>query len=283
MTALGQKDHQGSPASVRGFLIGGDVSIMGIVNVTPDSFSDGGDHATAEAAIAHGRKLLDQGAHCLDIGGESTRPGADPVTPAEEQRRILPVVETLAAEGAVVSVDTRNASTMMAAMSAGAMIINDVTALEHDAESLKVVAETGAHVVLMHMKGNPRNMQDEPAYNDVVEEVYSYLEDRVSLCREAGVPLAKIAIDPGIGFAKTDKHNLALIGNLDRFKDLGCGILLGVSRKSMIGRIAGESDPKARLAGSLALALAGVERGATLLRVHDVAETRQAVALWTAL
>jgi len=283
VTALGQKDHQGSPASVRGFLIGGDVSIMGIVNVTPDSFSDGGDHATAEAAIAHGRKLLGQGAHCLDIGGESTRPGAAPVTPTEEQRRILPVIEALAADGAVVSVDTRNASTMVAAMKAGATIINDVTALEHDAESLNTVAETGAHVVLMHMKGNPRNMQDRPAYDDVVEEVYAYLENRVALCREAGIPLAKIAVDPGIGFAKTDEHNLALIGNLVRFKNLGCGILLGVSRKSMIGRIAGESDPKARLAGSLALALAGVERGANVLRVHDVAETRQALALWSAL
>ena len=268
---------------MRGFLIGGPVSIMGIVNVTPDSFSDGGDHGTAEAAIAHGRRLLKEGADCLDVGGESTRPGAAPVTPEQEQQRILPVIQALAAEGAVISVDTRNASTMRAAMEAGAAVINDVTALTHDPDSLPAVAETGAHVVLMHMKKDPQTMQLAPSYDDVVEEVYGYLAERVGCCVGAGVPLEKIAIDPGIGFAKNDDHNLALIRNLDQFKALGCGILLGVSRKSLIGRIAGVENPKDRVAGSLALALAGVERGATLLRVHDVAETRQALALWEAL
>ena len=283
MAAQCHSQTEGSPAAVRGFLIGGPVSIMGIVNVTPDSFSDGGDHGTAEAAIAHGRRLLKEGADCLDVGGESTRPGAAPVTPEQELQRILPVVETLAAEGAVVSVDTRNASTMRAAMEAGATISNDVTALTHDPDSLPAVAETGAHVVLMHMKKDPQTMQLAPSYDDVVEEVYGYLAERVGCCVGAGVPLEKIAIDPGIGFAKNDDHNLALIRNLDQFKALGCGILLGVSRKSLIGRIAGVENPKDRVAGSLALALAGVERGATLLRVHDVAETRQALALWEAL
>lgn len=268
---------------MRGFLVGGDVSVMGIVNVTPDSFSDGGDHATTDAAVAHGLRLIEEGAHCLDIGGESTRPGAAPVTPDEEQRRVIPVIEALAAEGVVVSVDTRNASTMNAAMKAGATIINDVTALTHDPQALNVAAETGAYVALMHMKGDPRTMQQEPHYDDVVSEVYAYLAERVEACVEAGVSREKIAIDPGIGFAKNDEHNLTLISQLDRFKELGCGILLGVSRKSLIGRISGEKDPKNRLAGSLALALSGVERGATILRVHDVAETRQALALWNAL
>jgi len=283
MAAPSQEKTAESPATVRGFLIGGPVSIMGIVNVTPDSFSDGGEHGTAGAAIAHGRKLLEEGAHCLDVGGESTRPGAAPVTPEQEQRRILPVVEALTAEGAVVSVDTRNASTMRAAMEAGATIINDVTALTHDPDALLAVVETGAHVVLMHMKKDPQTMQLAPFYDDVVEEVYGYLAERIGCCVEAGVPLDKIAVDPGIGFAKNDEHNLALIRNLDRFTELGCGVLLGVSRKSLIGRIAGVENPKDRVAGSLALALAGVERGVTLLRVHDVAETRQALALWEAL
>ncbi|TCS63157.1 dihydropteroate synthase [Varunaivibrio sulfuroxidans] len=257
--------------------------LMGIVNVTPDSFSDGGEAFDRAAAIARGRALTAQGADIIDIGGESTRPGAQPVTIDEECARVVPVIETLSAEGIVVSVDTRHSLVMAEAARAGARIINDVSGLEGDGDALRVAAQSGTDIVLMHMRGEPGTMQKAPHYVDVCAEVLGYLEARVAACVAAGIAREKIALDPGIGFGKTDAHNLTLIAGLERFSALGLPILLGVSRKSFIGRIAGVDDPKARLGGSLAAALFGIARGAAIVRVHDVAQTRQAVDIWCAL
>lgn len=257
--------------------------VMGVVNVTPDSFSDGGETMDADAAVARGRALRAAGADIVDVGGESTRPGALPLDPRDESARVVPVIRALAADGAVVSVDTRNARTMMAALDAGAGIVNDVTALTGDPDALALVAARGASVVLMHMRGDPRTMQDDPRYDDVVGEVVDYLAGRVEACVRAGIPRAKIAIDPGIGFGKTAEHNVRLIAGLDRLAALGCSVLLGVSRKSFIGRLSRGEDSKNRLSGSLAAMLAGVARGADIVRVHDVAETRQALAVWAAI
>lgn len=257
--------------------------IMGIINVTPDSFSDGGDFLGADAAVRHGERLLDEGADVLDVGGESTRPGAVPVSIADEIARVLPVVRGLVALGARVSIDTRRAEVAAAALEAGARIFNDVTALAGDARSLAVAAEGGADVVLMHMKGEPGTMQTDPRYGDVVAEVRDYLTGRVAACEQAGIPRHRIAVDPGIGFGKTVAHNLALIRHLDVLKDLGCPIVLGVSRKSFIGRLSRNELPRERISGSLAAALAGILRGAQILRVHDVAATRQALAVWQAV
>ena len=256
---------------------------MGVVNVTPDSFSDGGETPDAEAAIARGRAMLAAGADIIDVGGESTRPGAASLDPAEEQSRIVPVIRALAADGAVVSADTRHAAVMAAAVAAGARIVNDVSALSAEPGSLAQAAQSGAHVILMHMKGDPRTMQDDPRYDDVVAEVAAYLAERIEACVRAGIPRAKIAIDPGIGFGKTVAHNVALIANLGRLKELGCPVVLGVSRKSFIGKLSRNEPPQERLAGSLAAALAGIARGADIVRVHDVAETRQALAVWRAV
>lgn len=254
--------------------------LMGIVNVTPDSFSDGGRFLETEAAIAYGRALRAAGADILDVGGESTRPGASPVGEAEEKARVVPVVKALAAEGALVSIDSRHASVMAAALDAGARVVNDVTALEGDPDTLALVAEREVPVVLMHMRGDPGTMQNDPRYNDVVAEVRDYLERRVAACTAAGIPRERIAVDPGIGFGKTVEHNLALIRHLDRLADLGCAILLGASRKSFIGALSKGEPATERLPGSLAAALAGVARGADILRVHDVAATAQALAVW---
>ena len=256
---------------------------MGVVNVTPDSFSDGGETPDAEAAIARGRAMIAAGADIIDVGGESTRPGAAPLDPAEEQSRIVPVIRALAADGAVVSADTRHAAVMAAAVAAGARIVNDVSALSAEPGSLAQAAQCGAHVILMHMKGDPRTMQDDPRYDDVVAEVAAYLAERIEACVRAGIPRAKIAVDPGIGFGKTVTHNVALIANLGRLKELGCPVVLGVSRKSFIGKLSRNEPPQERLAGSLAAALAGIARGADIIRVHDVAETRQALAVWRAV
>jgi dihydropteroate synthase len=257
--------------------------VMGIVNVTPDSFSGDGLAAAPEAAVAQGRALLAAGADLLDIGGESTRPGAAPVPPEEECRRILPVVRALAGAGAVLSVDTRNAITMAAALEAGAAVVNDVSALRHDAEAAGVVARSGAAAVLMHMRGlDPRTMQDDPRYEDVVLEVAAFLRERVAAAEAAGIPRARLALDPGIGFGKTVAHNLALIGRLPLLAGLGCPILVGASRKGFVGHLSGVAEPARRLAGSLAVALAAAGRGAAILRVHDVAETVQALRVWEA-
>ena len=257
--------------------------IMGIINVTPDSFSDGGDAYEVEAALAHGRALVKAGAHILDIGGESTRPGADAVSEEEELDRILPVVRGLAGGGAVISIDTRKAGVMAAALEAGATIVNDVTALTGDFLSLDTVASYQAPIILMHMLGEPNSMQADPRYRDAPREIRDYLADRIASCEAAGIERQNIAVDPGIGFGKTVEHNVEILNRLEIFHELGCPLVLGVSRKSFIGKLSHDEAPKQRLAGSLAAALAGVARGAHILRVHDVAETRQALDVWGAI
>ncbi len=257
-------------------------SIMGILNVTPDSFSDGGQHAGTEVADAE--RLMKDGADILDIGGESTRPGAAYVPPAEEAARVLPVINALTAKGiGPLSVDTRKAGVAKAALTAGAGLFNDVTALTFDPDSLRVAAESGAAVCLMHAVGTPENMQDNPSYNNVLLDVFDYLQARIEACVTAGIPRARIMVDPGIGFGKTQAHNLALLRGISLFHGLGCAILLGVSRKGMIGKIANEPAPERRFAGSITLALEGLNQGVQMLRVHDIAATRQSIALWCAL
>ena len=256
--------------------------VMGILNTTPDSFSDGGRHFAPDAAIAAGHAMLEAGADILDIGGESTRPGAEPVTAAEEMARVIPVVRELA-KAAPVSIDTRHAATMQAALDAGAEIINDVTALRHDPASVELLVRSQAPVVIMHMPGtDPRGMQAQAHYEDVVLEVARFLRDRVATLEALGIARARITIDPGIGFGKTMAHNLALIEALPILAGIGCPILLGASRKRFIGTLSGVDRAEDRLVGSVAVALAGVARGAAILRVHDVAETQQALAVWQA-
>ena len=255
--------------------------VMGIVNVTPDSFSDGGRYLGAERAIAHARQLQAEGADILDVGGESPRPGAAPAPAEEEMRRILPVVRTLKAEGAVISVDTMKPEVMRAAAAEGASIWNDVTALGFAPDSVAVAAELGCEVVLMHMQGEPRTMQDHPVYEDVVAEVRAFLKDRAEAAMAAGVRREAIWVDPGIGFGKTLEHNLQLLANLDQIRALGFKTVLGVSRKRFLKAI----DPTAaeaedRLGGSLAGAIMGAEAGMDAIRVHDVRETVQALNTW---
>lgn len=256
---------------------------MGIVNVTPDSFSDGGLAFAPADAVKRGLDLAADGADIIDIGGESTRPGAAPVPLDEELRRVLPVVEALAGEGVVVSIDTRKAAVMEAARRAGAAIVNDVTALTGDPRSLDVAAASGVCVILMHMSGEPQDMQDDPRYADAPREVFEYLAGRVDACLAAGIPRRRIALDPGIGFGKTPRHNAEILGRLDLYRDLGCPLALGVSRKSFIGAFSRGAPPERRLGGSLAAVLAGVAGGADILRVHDVFETRQALDIWRAI
>ena len=259
--------------------------VMGVVNVTPDSFSDGGDTPDVESAIIHGRKLAADGADILDIGGESTRPGSSPISVDTEMARVLPVITALADDGFLISVDTRNSVVMEAATGAGAKIINDVSALEGEG-SLSVAASSGASVILMHKLGDPGTMQSAPVYDNVTRDVRAYLAGRIKACEDAGLDRDRIAIDPGIGFGKDLSHNLALLTHLDEFSDLQVPLVLGVSRKSFIGRLSaggGSKNAKDRLGGSLAAALAGVARGASILRVHDVAETRQALDVWMAI
>ncbi|MBB6249947.1 dihydropteroate synthase [Nitrospirillum iridis] len=258
--------------------------VMGIVNVTPDSFSDGGDFAATDAAVAHGRALLAAGADILDIGGESTRPGAAPVSPVEEAARVVPVIRALVAEGAaVVSVDTRHAAVMAAALDAGAHIVNDVSALEGDPDSLALVAARGCPVILMHMRGDPRTMQVEPWYEDAALDVMDYLLARVEACVAAGIPRGRIAVDPGIGFGKSVAHNLDILRHTALYHGTGCALLVGLSRKRFLAALSRGEAPKDRVAGSLAAGLACLDRGTHILRVHDVAETVQARALWQAL
>jgi dihydropteroate synthase len=254
--------------------------IVGIINVTPDSFSDGGLHQDADAAIAHGLRLEAEGADILDIGGESTRPRADPIEVEEEWRRVGPVITGLAGRVRVpLSIDTRNGEIMRRAAEAGARLINDVSALTHDPGGLRIVAGSGLPVVLMHAQGDPRTMQVDPRYDDVVLDVYDALQARISACEAAGIARSRLVVDPGIGFGKTLAHNLALLGSLSMLHGLGCAIMLGASRKSFIGRLTGAGAGE-RLPGSLAAALLGAAQGVQLLRVHDVAATRQALAVW---
>ncbi|HKR18771.1 MAG TPA: dihydropteroate synthase [Stellaceae bacterium] len=251
--------------------------IMGILNVTPDSFSDGGRFADPARAIAHGRALVAAGADIVDVGGESTRPGAAPVTPDEEFTRVEPVIQALAAAGAVISADTRHASVMTRALKAGARIINDVAALSQPG-AMDVAAKTHAPVVLMHMQGDPSTMQHAPRYGLASLDIVEFLEARIAACTNAGIARDAIVVDPGIGFGKTQAHNLEILARIGLLHDLGVGILIGASRKSFLG---GTVD--ARLAGSLAIAIHAVQQGVQIVRVHDVAETRAAIATTEAL
>ncbi len=256
--------------------------IMGVINVTPDSFSDGGRFAGHEQAIAHGLQLAAEGADILDIGGESTRPGAAPVTPQEEMARILPVIEGLKNCGKMISVDTRNAETMIAAAKAGAGMINDVTALEGEG-SLEAAAATGMPVCLMHMQGKPQTMQDSPQYDDVVADITAYLAARIEACIQAGIAKEKIVVDPGVGFGKTLQHNLEIIKNAAAFRALDVPVLFGLSRKSFIEKICPDTPADQRFPGSIAAALWAAQQGVEIFRVHDVAATKQAFSVMAAL
>jgi dihydropteroate synthase len=255
---------------------------MGIVNVTPDSFSDGGVNYDPRAAITSGRSMLAAGADLIDVGGESTRPGAGEVTPAEELARVLTVVGDLAASGAVVSIDTRHAEVASACVASGASVINDVSGFS-DPAMVALAASCDAGLVVMHMRGDPRTMQDEPRYGDVVAEVSGYLSAQAGGLEEAGVARERIVVDPGIGFGKTTAHNLELLRRLEEIVAAGYPVLLGASRKRFIGEITGVSEPRDRLAGSIAAALEAVARGAAAVRVHDVAETVAALAVARAI
>ena len=253
--------------------------LMGIVNVTPDSFSDGGQHDQTETAIAHARQLIAQGAHILDIGGESTRPGADPVTLEMELARIMPVLDAVKDSGAAISIDTCKAEVMRAALAEGADMINDVTGMRAAQARAVVAQHPTCGVCVMHMQGEPRTMQHDPHYQDVVREVHQALLHQARTLQELGVDRSRISIDPGLGFGKTLSQNYQLIAGLETIAASGYPVVFGASRKSMLGAVTGTSVDQ-RLAGSLAAALAGVAHGATVLRVHDVAETRDALMVW---
>ncbi|MGH8671826.1 MAG: dihydropteroate synthase [Burkholderiales bacterium] len=251
--------------------------VMGIVNVTPDSFSDGGKYLFHDQAIEHGLQLIEAGADILDIGGESTRPGAQPLDAAQELQRVLPVIEALAGHGVPLSVDTYKADVMRAALRAGASIINDVMALQGEG-ALQVAAQSDAAVCLMHMQGNPQTMQLSPAYDDVVGEVRAFLEARLAMAEAAGIARERLVIDPGFGFGKTTEHNLALLRGLPCFCTCGAALLVGLSRKSVLGKVAG-GEVEERLPASLAAAVLAALKGANILRVHDVRATREALAV----
>ncbi len=256
--------------------------IMGILNITPDSFFDGGRFTGTKAAMDRASQMLDEGADWIDVGGESSRPGASPVTLQEESKRIIPVVKALAARGVTVSVDTTKAALAMRALDEGACIINDISAFSMDQSMASVCAKSGAYCVLMHMRGTPRTMQSHTGYRDLVGEVYAFLEQRLAFAVDHGVDRDKIILDPGIGFGKSAEGNIELIRNLGVFKKLGRPLLVGASRKSFIGAVTGEPGAD-RLAGSLSVAAIAVMKGADILRVHDVGETRQAVAMAEAI
>lgn len=255
--------------------------IMGILNVTPDSFSDGGSYVTHEAALAQAQMMVGAGASVIDVGGESTRPGSLEVPVTEEIARTAPAIAALRAGGieVAISIDTRKGPVAAAALAAGADIVNDVAAFTFD-PAIREVSRAAAGLCLMHAQGTPQTMQQDPHYDDVLLDVYDFLEEKVSGAEAAGIPRARIMVDPGIGFGKTLAHNLTLLRNLGLFHALGCPILLGVSRKKFVGQIGGEAEARRRVPGSVAVALAGVAQGAQILRVHDVWETRQALALW---
>jgi len=255
--------------------------VMGIVNVTPDSFSDGGRHLQHDAALAHARQLIDEGADIIDIGGESTRPGAQPVSVEEELKRVLPVIEGLRGVSVPVSIDTCKAQVMRAALDAGVQMVNDINALQDDA-AMNAVASGNAAVCLMHKQGNPQTMQLQPDYQNVVTEVSAFLRARIAAAEAAGIQRNRIAIDPGFGFGKTLGHNLALLRQLDVLRELGVPILAGLSRKSMLGALTGQ-DAGQRQAASVAAALIAVQRGANIVRVHDVRATVDALKIWNAV
>lgn len=257
--------------------------VMGIVNVTPDSFADGGEHCSTDAAIAHGLKLAEEGAGILDIGGASTRPGADDVPVAEELRRVIPVIAALAQRTSIpISIDTSQPEVMRAAVAAGAGMINDVFALRREG-ALETAAELRVPVVLMHMLGEPRTMQDAPRYDDVVGEVHRFLAERIFVAEMAGIERKRIVVDPGFGFGKTTAHNLQLLAGLRRFTDLGVPLLAGLSRKRSIGELTGRKMPAERAVGSAAAHLIAAQNGAMLLRAHDVAATVDVLKVWNAV
>jgi len=257
--------------------------VVGVINVTPDSFSDGGQFADVDAAVSHGLRLAEEGADMLDIGGESTRPGAHDVSIDEELKRVIPVIEQLAARTSLpIAIDTSKPEVMRAGVAAGAGMINDVYALRREG-AMDAVAELRVPVCLMHMQGEPRSMQDAPHYDDVVGEVHRFLTDRLFSCEISGIDRRKVMVDPGFGFGKDMEHNLALLRRLERFADLGSGVYVGLSRKSMIGTLTGRKQPADRAAGSVAAALIAVQRGARMVRVHDVAATVDALKVWHAV
>lgn len=260
-------------------LLAADVVVMGILNVTPDSFSDGGKYNELDKAQVQAERLLEAGASIIDVGGESTRPGAQAVGLEEELDRVLPIVERLAKMGASVSLDTTKPEVMAAGIQAGASLINDVNALQAPG-ALDVIAQhPQVSVCLMHMQGQPRTMQKNPHYNDVVKEVYEFLRQRIGACEERGIPRDRIIVDPGIGFGKGPQHNLELLNKLATFKDLQCPLLIGISRKSIIGHILDQQEPEQRVIGSVAAAVMAYQQGASIFRVHDVEASVQALAV----
>jgi dihydropteroate synthase len=261
-----------------------DFTIMGVVNVTPDSFSDGGRYFDTRAAIEHGLELEAEGAAILDVGGESTRPGADPVPGAEELRRVIPVIEGLIERGAGarISIDTSKSSVASRALTAGATLVNDVTAFRGDPQMAQIVAEAGAECCLMHMLGDPRTMQDDPHYDDVVDDIKAFLTERMAFAVHAGIAEERILLDPGIGFGKTVHHNLELLRRLGEFLDLGRPVVIGTSRKTFLGRLTGRDAPEERVAATVATNVLAYERGARVFRVHDVAPVHDALTVTAA-
>lgn len=257
--------------------------IMGILNVTPDSFSDGGRFDDAAAAIEAGVDMSSEGAAILDVGGESTRPGAKPVWAQDEIERVVPVIQRLAAGGSAVSIDTRKSEVITAAVQAGARLVNDVSALTFDPRSGEAVASAQVPVVLMHHQGAPETMQQDPRYDDVLVEVYQWLEERIAAAEGAGIDRSRILVDPGFGFGKTVAHNLELMNGLALFHSLGCPLVVGASRKRTIGALSGEAPADKRIGGSIAFALKAAEQGAQILRVHDIFQTVQALRIWRGL
>ncbi len=263
----------------------GSFAVMGILNVTPDSFSDPGEYFAPEKAVPHALRMLDEGADIIDVGGESTRPGSDPVPPEEELHRVVPVIRGILAErpDATISIDTYRASTAEAALEAGAKIINDVTAMHGDERMASLVAEADCPIILMHMKGEPKTMQKDPRYDDVVKEVREFLSGRAEAAISAGVSPESIILDPGIGFGKTVAHNLLLLKNLGEIVELGFPVLIGTSRKGFIGELTSEGDAGSRVFGTIATSVLAYERGATLFRVHDVRANKDALEVAAAL
>ncbi len=275
---------QRTKTRVGSLTFGPDPVLMGVLNVTPDSFSDGGEFFGVEPAVAQAEKMFDEGAQVIDVGGESTRPGSDPVSPEEELRRVLPVIQAMlsARPDSMVSIDTYRSSIAEAALDAGAGAVNDVTALG-DPRMAGLMAERGCPIILMHMLGEPKNMQQHPHYEDVVRDVRDFLAERAQQALRAGVKLENIILDPGIGFGKTPEHNLKLLKRLDSLVELGFPVLVGVSRKSFLGKITGSEDPKSRLFGTVAANVLAYERGASLFRVHDVRANKEALAVAAAI
>ncbi len=257
--------------------------IMGIVNTTPDSFSDGGKYLALEDALSHSLSLLDHGADIIDVGGESTRPGAEIVDENEEIKRTIPLIKELSNKGVVTSIDSRKSKVISAALEAGAQIVNDVSALTFDKESIEVVKKTGVPVILMHMQGNPQTMQKSPQYTCAPLDIFDYLKERIQFCNNHGIDRSQIIVDPGIGFGKTSEHNIEILNYLTLFHGLGCPILVGFSRKRFISEIGSEASEQERLAGSLGAGLLSLNQGVQFLRVHDVFETKQAISVWNSV